>query len=170
MKTLHLAPGFSAGRALRQSIRAAARDEEVLACPDDLSCGPIDSENKAARIAWWGQFHDGYFIEPLAQFWGRVTTTDDRLVIWFARHSAVELAFFLALADRLGDRAYDIVDATAAAQAVSIIPPDRLRTMFGSERPITKAEKEEARRQWHRLRVENAAFRVVTPEGLASAP
>jgi hypothetical protein len=172
MRTLHVAPGDSAGGSLGQAIRGADRDEEVLRCRDDLSCGPIESDDPSARAAWWARFYDvPEFDVDFEPFWNRVTTTDDRLVIWFGRHSALELAFFLAMADRLGDRSYDIVDVTEArSPAVSIIPTDRLRALLGTERPITAQEREEARGHWRWLRVENAPFRVVTPTGLVSAP
>jgi Protein of unknown function/Domain of unknown function (DUF1835) len=172
MKTLHVAPGDSAGASLFRAIRDAGRDEEVLRCRDDLSCGPIGSDDRSARMAWWARFYGvPEFEDDFEPFWNRVTTTDDRLVIWFGRHSARELAFFLAMADRLGDRPYDIVDVTGArSPAVSLVLTDRLRALFGTERPITSQEREEARGHWCRLRVENAPFRVVTPTGLISAP
>ncbi|MEI7872744.1 MAG: DUF3658 domain-containing protein [Alphaproteobacteria bacterium] len=168
MTTLHIAPGDSAGGSLHQAVRSAGRNEEVLRSRDDLSCGPIDSDDHSARVAWWAQFYDmAEVTSDYERFWNRVETTDDRLVVWFGRHSASELAFFLALADRLGDRPYDIVDV---AGTVAIIPADRLATLLGSERPITAQEREEARRHWRQLRQENAPFRVVSPTGLVSAP
>jgi hypothetical protein len=53
---------------------------------------------------------------------------------------------------------------------VAIVQTDRLGTLLGSERPITPQERTDARQRWHRLRTENAPFRVVTPTGLVSAP
>ena len=188
MKTLHIAPGHSAGGSLRQAIRAAGRHDEVLAFRDDLSCGPIDTDDLAQRVAWWTRFHSDWEIEaaPLNAFWERVATTDDRLVVWFGRHSALELAFFLTWADRLGERPYSIIDVTglrlpsnrpdgsvalsSPMPAVSIMPPYQLASLLGSERQFTAQEAAEARLQWRRLRAENAPFRVVTPAGLASAP
>ncbi len=175
MRTLYVVPGYSAAGSMRQAIRAAGRDEEVMLCPDDLSWGPIDPGDPAARTAWWTRFYDMPEIESeLETFWGRIATANDRLVLWFGRHSASELAFFLAMADRLGDRPYDIVDVTGVQlpfyRAVSIIPPDTLRALFGSERPATTQERAEAHGQWRQLRKENAPFRIVTPTGLASAP
>jgi hypothetical protein len=188
MGTLHIAPGHSAGGSLRQAIRGAGRHEEVLFFRDDLSCGPIASEDVAVRVAWWMQFHGDWETEaaPLKAFWERVATTDDRLVVWFGRYSALELAFFLAWADRLGERPYSIIDVTGLRLpsnrpdgspafspptfAVSIMPEYLLRSLLGSERQVTTQEAEEARRQWRRLKIENAPFRVVTPAGLVSAP
>jgi Protein of unknown function/Domain of unknown function (DUF1835) len=172
MRTLHVAPGDSAGASLLRAIRDAGRDEEVLRCRDDLSCGPIESDDPSARMAWWARFYGvPDFEDNFETFWNRVTTTDDRLVIWFGRHSAKELAFFLAMADGLGDRSYNIVDVTAARlPAVSLVLTDQLRALLGTERPIAAQEREEARGHWRRLRVENAPFRIVTPTGLASVP
>jgi hypothetical protein len=188
MSTLHIVPGHSAGGSLRQAIRGAGRNEEVLFFRDDLSCGPIDSEDLAARVTWWTQFHGDWETEaaPLKAFWDRVATTDDRLVVWFSRRSALELAFFLAWADRLEERPYSIIDVTGLrlpshrpdgsptlsppTPAVSVLPQYQLRSLLGTERQVTDQEAEEARRQWRRLRAENAPFRVVTPTGLVSAP
>ena len=55
-------------------------------------------------------------------------------------------------------------------QSVGLIRPENLRSQFGSERPATDTYREECRRTWHRLQVENAPFRIVTSAGLVSAP
>ena len=57
-RTLHIVPGPSTAGVLGQALRDAGRAEAVLACPDDLSCGPIDSDDPAARVAWWASIHD----------------------------------------------------------------------------------------------------------------
>ncbi len=188
MKTLHVAPGDSAGGSLSQAIRTAGRDDEVLSFLDDLSCGPIDSDDPAARSAWWSPFYseDRGFTAYDTAFWSRVLTTDAPLVVWVGRHSAQELAFFLAWVDRLGDRPYGVIDVTgrqwpvvrkdgAAAlsrpvQAVAHIQPWDLQTLLGTERPLTGAERDAFGRQWRQLRHENAPFRIVTADGMASAP
>src|SRR5476649_819932 len=136
MRTLHIAPGDSAGGSLAKSLLDAGRYEEVLRSIDDLSCGPIDSDDPSARTRWWSQFHsDAEEKDLLAKFWNRVATADERLVVWFGRHSAQELAFFLALADRLGDRPYDIVDVTnlpGLPRRVALLQGDRLSAQLGS--------------------------------------
>src|SRR5215470_5028083 len=153
MKTLHIAPGDSAGGTLVRAIRDAGRDDEVLAFRDDLSCGPIASDDPSVRASWWSQFHDRSEVKAsLRSFWSRATGFEGRLVLWFGRHSARELAFSLAWADRMGERPYDIVDVTGLrlpirlregsvvsgrpAQAVSVLPPIALRSLLGTERPI----------------------------------
>ena len=187
MRTLHIAPGDSAGGSLLRAVRDAGRDDEVLRFRDDLSCGPIDPDEPSTRAAWWEQFHDESGVAAhLGEFWERVTGTDDRLVVWFGRHSARELAFFLAWTDRLGGRPYQIIDVTGRrlpfrrrdgstglsrpVQSVAIVQPDAVGSLLGQENPITARDRDESRQRWQRLRSENAAFRIVTETGLASAP
>lgn len=184
MKILHLAPGPSSGGSLIQAVRLAALEDEVLRFNDDLSCGPIAPYEPAVRAAWWAEhWNDDHFAaEVLAGFWERVATTDARLVVWFGRNSSSELAFFLACADRLGDRPFDIVDVQLPmvrpegggerypGRHMAHVHEDQLRALLGTERPITTAEREEASRLWRQLQAENAPFRIVTEAGLASAP
>src|SRR5260370_37616985 len=107
MKTLHIAPGDSAGGSLTRAIRDAGQDDEVLPFRDDLSCGPIDSDEPSARAIWWNRFYEASEVEAaLAEFWERVTTADDRLVVCCCRHSAPEPSVFPALAARLRARPY----------------------------------------------------------------
>ena len=171
MKKLHVAPGDSSGGSLARALRQANRAETVLRFPDDLSSGPIATLDHASRGAWWAPlFEPAEMAEAFAQFWNDLQSSNDRLVVWFGRHRASEFAFYLALADQLGDRPYDIVDVTAPTGFLGIANADQLEKMFGSERPITAEERSDALRQWQRLRTENAPFRVVTPTGLVSAP
>jgi hypothetical protein len=186
MKTLHIAPGDSAGGSLIRAIRDAGQDDEVLPFRDDLSCGPIDRDEPSARAAWWDQFYEASDVAAtLGEFWERVATTEDRLVVWFGRHSARELAFFLAWVDRLGERPYQIIDVTGQrlpfrgrdgstalsrpVQSVSIVQSDALRSLLGLDYPITAQDRDESRQRWQRLRSENAPFRIVTEAGLVSA-
>src|SRR5471032_3043080 len=174
MRTLHIAPGDSAGGSLQKSLRDAGCDDEVLRSRDDLSCGPIDPDVPATRVEWWARFYDMPDVTShFETFWNRVATAEERLVVWFSRNAAQELAFFLALADRLGDRPYDIVDVTTLPRrprTVALLNEERLSALFDSERPVTAQKREEARTRWQRLRRENAPFRVVSPTGLVSAP
>jgi hypothetical protein len=182
---LHIVPGSSAAGTLRLAVRSSGRTDQVLGLQDDLSCGPIDSEDSSKRAGWWASMHDERDID-LDGFWRHVASTSDRLVVWFGRHSALEHAFFLALVDRLGDRPYDIIDVTGLQmsitrpgskpglsrpkQAVSLIGEEELASLFGTERAMTSQERENAAQSWHRLRSENAPFRIVTDAGLVSAP
>jgi hypothetical protein len=185
MRTLHIAPGDSAGGSLIRAVRDAGRDDEVLPFLDDLSCGPIKSDEPSVRAMWWARFYEASEVDAtLRRFWDRVDATDDRLVVWFGRHSAREVAFFLAWADRLGDRTYSIIDVTGRrlpvrrrdgsvtlsrpVQSVSILQADALKLLLGQEQPVAAQDRDESRRHWRRLRDQNAPFRIVTEAGLVS--
>jgi hypothetical protein len=179
MKTLHIAPGDSAGGSILKTMRELGRDDEVLRFVDDLSCGPIEPDLPAVRATWWERYYEERYNEgKLKAFWDRALTADERLVVWVSRHSAQEYAFFLAWVDRLGEQPYSVIDVTGRmlpglARPLSIVgymPPYQLKAVLGSERALTDREKADAREIWSRLKRENAPFRVVTPEGMVSAP
>lgn len=172
---------------MRQLIRDASLSDGLLRWPDDLSCGPIDTDNGRRRAVWWGHTDDDWKLEDtLNEFWNQVEKSEDRLVVWFSSHSAEEACFFLNWVDRLGDRCYEVIDVTGRqfpytlhdgtpamtkpANAVSSLGPRWLAAMFGSERALTNEEKNRDRQSWNRLKAENAPFRVVSPDGLVSAP
>jgi hypothetical protein len=186
MKVLHIVPSDSAGGSLKQALRIAGHQHDILTFPDDLSCGPIAWGTSRERAAWWSHVHEPRRPDHFETFWQRLEATDECLVVWFGRHSASEFALFLALADRLGDRPYDSVDVTdwqwavsrpdgsshitRPAGAVGVVPTDRLAARLATARPISGQETADAACQWQRLMTQNAPFRIVTPTGLVSAP
>ena len=170
MNVLHVAPDDSAGGNLREALRIAGHQQEVLSFNDDLSCGPIAWGTARERAAWWSHVHAPLQEEDLTTFWHRVETADERLVLWFGRQSASELALILALADRLGDRPYDVVEINPPDGAVGLVPNYLLPALIETARPISSQEAADAGQLWQRLRAQNAPLRIVTPAGLASAP
>ncbi len=182
MTILHLVGGDAAAGNLVLALQGSGRDDEVLGCVDDLSCGPIDKDEPDARAVWWGDWwapDEGRIKDRVRSFWTRVTESSDQLVVWFGRHSAMEHAFFLALAYRLGERPYSIVDVTAVApqmtkgdgspvQAVALASHEALGRLLAVSRPAAADEKRRACARWDRLKAENAPFRIVTETGLRS--
>lgn len=186
-RTLHLAPGLSAAGTLRQTFREAGLNDEILAFPDDLSCGPIKVLDAAPRMAWWRQLYDHGFpeLEPqIAAFWNRLTSPDEHLIAWVGKHSAKEHAFLLAVAHELGDRPFSVIDVAEQRDpplrhpktgielsgVVSVLPPIRLRTLIGTERPVTPAEHAAMSGRWKALQQEDAPFRITIGTDLVSAP
>ncbi|OCJ14951.1 hypothetical protein A6U89_22925 [Agrobacterium sp. B133/95] len=180
-------PGDSAGGSLREALRIAGRDDALLVFGDDLSCGPIASGDPIARANWWKEEYGWPGVEEnIRSFWTKVDASEGKLVLWFGRHSASELAFRHAWAWRVVQRRYQIVDVTGlripvkwgngtdgvieSAQAVSIIPSTGLAILFDSERETSSDEEASYRRQWLTLMAEDASFRIITPTGLISAP
>jgi hypothetical protein len=185
-RTLHIAPGDSAGGSLRAAVRESELDADVLSWLDDLSCGPIASGDAAERAAWWAHYDDRPIEGTLNAFWDAVAKAEHRLVVWFSSHRASQLSFLLAWADRLRDRPYEYIDVAGRQvatryrdgssrlsrplQSVGLMNRDALRSLFGSEQPAAAGFCAEAGDVWRRLKAENAPFRVVTDTGLVSAP
>lgn len=183
---LHVVPGDSACGSLRQALMSAGREDRVLAFRDDLSCGPIHPDDPVVREEWWNFEDDDIIRDSTISFWNVVQSTTDRLVVWYARHSARDLAFFLHWADRLGDRPYDEIDVTGLCLphrdregrrtmtkplvSIGITPTDALPALFGTERASTPPGRRKAAEAWRRLKSENAYFRIVDQTGLVSAP
>ncbi len=191
MSILHVAPGDSAGGSLRQALRLAGGDgENVLPCMDDFSCGPITSLSPAERSNLWARFSSWYSAPEvehrLADFWDRLDSWDDKIVLWFGRGSALELSFLHAIADRLEGRRISFIDVTGfqypftrrdgtqaislPMPAVSIVRHEALQTLLGTEREPRGEELDGLRSRWRALVQEDAPFRVATEEGLVSAP
>lgn len=185
MKTLHVTPGFSAAGSLSEALRLAGRDDDVLPFGDDLTCGPINSDS-AARVAWWHPFYEDAMGEHFQSFWRRIDESEDRLVVWFGRHYAQELAFRLAFAFHMNGRPYDDIDVTDlripgrqrdngvltsySAQGVSLIRAEILATLLDKAQPVLPERDLANRNEWKRLMDEDALFRIVTSAGLVSAP
>jgi hypothetical protein len=169
--TLHVASGDSACGSLIQALQGADLNEDVIAFPDDLSCGPIDTNDPQTRVAWWAPYYSNRDFNHIGAFWDRLMVSEDRLVLWFSRNSAREFACFLACADRLGSQPYAIIDATRPRPSyVSIMRPNLLASLAGSARIPTADEKVGFREDWRRLKRENAPFRIASPQGLVSVP
>lgn len=188
MNIIHLVPGHSAAGSLKLALREAGRADEVLVFGDDLSCGPIGSDVSGLREHWWTEevgwpAKEG---EDIERFWDRARKLEGRIVVWFSAHAAQELAFRLAWAWHMRDAAYHLIDITGRQVsyrkadgtdmlegpfiALGSVPDNVLSALLDSERPAMADEEVFARDGWERLMAENAPFRVVTPQGLASAP
>jgi hypothetical protein len=173
MSVLHLLPTDSAGGSMGQALRDTGREDHVLAMPDDLSCGPITAGDLAERVEWWGQFYDPAEVEArLSAFWVKLDATSDRIVVWFSRNAAGELAFFHACAEYLDDRPWFAMDVTGRTltDRVSHMQPEALMSLLGQEQPLPPQERREAVEHWRRLRSESAPFRVAPDGELVSAP
>lgn len=112
-------------------------------------------------------------IEPeVRAFWDELESTDAHIVLWFGRMAADELALYLAISDRLAGRDYSVVDVTAlkGMERVSTVQPEILTSLLGAQQRPDSKERQRAADCWRTLRSEDAPFRVVTPEGLVSAP
>ncbi|MFJ9615355.1 DUF3658 domain-containing protein [Streptomyces noursei] len=176
MSTLHIVPSEPAAGSLRVALRSGEDPyARVLAFPDNFSFGPIAPGDPMVRMQWWGAFPPaaGASLGPeLPEFWRTLETTgDDRVVVWFSRRTADELAFFLAVTERLGARPFEVIEVGhPPVRAVAALSPDQMANLLGSGHPITDDQRASSQQHWRQLMGENATFRVVVGTGLASAP
>jgi hypothetical protein len=114
-----------------------------------------------------------------------VTTTKDRIVVWWARHSPQDCSFFSAIAARLTDHSFDALDVTGTqhnfkardgtsifsqtAEEVSTMRHEGFELLFDTQSPVTAVQRERHGTVWRQLRRENAPFRIVAETGLVSA-
>ena len=188
---LHVAPGLSAAGSMRMATKMDGRDDEVIGLPDSLSFGPVEYEESKARSAWVEEvlgyeWHD--VVEESEQFWNRVLTTEKPRVVWYSRRSAMEYTAFLECVWRLGDAPYSVIDITdvpivyrnnrreklppQTGACVSLITHEVMldNELLDRATPITGGQKASYHALWAKLRTENAPFRVVSAEGIHSAP
>lgn len=183
-RTLHIVFSVSAPVDLRRALQTAGKDEDVIGLDDDWSFGPpADADVRRAYIEnAWG-YADEEFDRQIKDFWERSLTPDGRRVVWFSRRQPREYCNFLEWLRRNRDQSFEYVDLTDSY----VTAPSGRRTQVGcvslvresefiSEafwdraRPATTEDLSTWRSLWDRLHEENAVMRVVTSEGLVSAP
>lgn len=177
MATLHLVQGDSAAGSLRQAFQAAECEDEIAVLMDDLSCGPINRTDAAARIGWWGQYWEELRDQTprLAAFWSRLDGLE-RVVVWAGRARASEHCFLLAVAQVLPGRGFGLIACEAgsagvdpeSAGCVAFQRPEVLRGLIGTERWVGPEEQAAMSVRWDALRQENAPFRVVRKGAVVS--
>ncbi|WP_161495312.1 DUF3658 domain-containing protein [Advenella sp. S44] len=182
-KTVHIIPGESAASSFRHALALAGRDDEYIVFIDDLSGGPIASDDPSVRINWWNEQFDWPEVQDnILTFWQNIVASEAKIVVWFGQFSARECAFRHAFAWHFRERPYYVVDVTGQRvpshagelteplKALAVVRPEGLASLLGSERAVSSQEELHYRSNWTRLLTENTPFRIVTPAGLVSAP
>jgi hypothetical protein len=158
----------------------------VLSFSDELSEGPIESDDVQARMEWWDSIVDWPERgEAISAFWCDIETGPP-LVVWFGRGDARDLCLYFALCERCPDRITAIGDvSTISVQyewpdgtTVSIPPPHNLNSISGNILSLLTAltvppdptEIVACSKRWRELKAENAPFRVVDDGALISQP
>jgi uncharacterized protein DUF3658/uncharacterized protein DUF1835 len=188
--TLHIVFNPSGAAGLREALRQAGRDDRVAGFMDDLSFGPIAPPDAETRCRWV-EHELGYEWEDVcaksASFWEEALSPGDCKVAWLSRRSTLEYTGFLEWLWRLGDQPFglvDLSDATVVGRAIDGSPVSRRAFSVGllhpheivdsglpdSAQEVTPDARRRYRDLWARLRAENAALRVLGPDGLVSAP
>ena len=187
--TLHVVFSQSAAGALQEGLANAGRDEEVIGLQDNWSEGPIDSAELDARL---DAVEDLLEIEidntdrtSIDTFWREALDTTRRRVVWFSQWSTMEYCGFLEWLRRNGQAHFELINLTDAllpdlrksekvypVQCVSLLcgehfASNELWDLAVAPHPQSLSNWMDL---WRKLQTENAPLRVMTPEGLISAP
>jgi uncharacterized protein DUF3658 len=128
----------------------------------------------------------GWPIEDADRFWEAALSTTSRRIGWVSRRVVREYTGFLEFARRAGDETYDVVDLTdiptnpkACADNWTLRPiglsdlynrPKEVLGFLGNAMPLTANQRDTYQVLWERLCLEEAPLRVITDDGLISAP
>jgi hypothetical protein len=183
---VHVVFSMSGAGSLRRALEQVGCNERVIGQPDDFSFGPINEEGNFARLAWAQDelAYDSYWdvLEFDNLFWGEATSANVHPVVWVNRRCAKEYAGFLQFLSQVPHSGFKIVDITGVifsngkgtfvAHSIGEIAPEQIAEARLVERQahLSTAEIESYRTAWRKLRAENAPLRVISADGLVSAP
>jgi Protein of unknown function/Domain of unknown function (DUF1835) len=189
---LHFVFTASGAGCLVRALRKAGRDDQVIACFDDLSFGPINPPASSLRAKWVESelgrtdWHD--LAGASERLWDDARFPDNRKVAWLSRRSAMEYAGFLEWLWRLGDAPCEVVDLTNVkisyrpehdpprapelAMSLGLLDPDRMLNdnIWDMAEPLQMAMRGRYRELWQQLQSEDAPLRVIDGDQLVSAP
>ncbi len=113
---LHIVFSETVARSLSPALRAAGRDDRIVHLADDLSFGPINPPDPAARRDWirrelaLGIDEADWPVRPIDYFWEAALSGAARRVAWVSKRAAHEYAGFLEFVWRLDDTPCDVVE------------------------------------------------------------
>ena len=187
---IHILFSLSAAGTLHHLLAKDGSGDEVLAFPDFLSYGPIDSPDPEDRLN--ALVREGlatmeewdWLPADLRAFWARCASTDRPRTLWVAPQRPDEMAGFLAYLNRFGDLPCDIIDLSEHEDRFRRADGSPRGRMFGLGeldeqdlgllkdlvRPMRPEEVGPKRQLWDKLVSENAMLRVTGSEGLVSVP
>ncbi|MGF0313824.1 DUF3658 domain-containing protein [Rhodococcus sp. IEGM1428] len=195
MTAQHIAPSYSAGVAIRAALSDARIEGAVLINDDDLSHGPIDSvalhRNQFRWMVSYVDVHDEHSNHtgwlPADDLRNTLSANAEaRPILWVSRTSAQEVIFQLHFASLATDFPWSAIDVSdvrgdgssdrpshgsagsSAAESVAASHPSGLRSLFGTEQPVSRHDVEEMVERWSKLQADNAPLRVLTDDGLLS--
>ena len=189
-KTVHVVFGLSAAGSVREALKRADLTDKVVGLVDDFSFGPTDSLDRKGRQTFIKdvlryEFEDDDIHKKRRTFWHKSLDAKKRRIVWLSRWSPMEYCNFLAWLEQNGDAPFELVDLTDTqlpgwrdpstlepVRCTSTVGPDQFvrYRLWDRATPFTEKQRRDEMRVWFRLREENTPLRVMTPEGLVSAP
>jgi len=190
-RIVHVVFTPSGAGCLRQALKSARRDDEVVTFFDNLSFGPINPPDASrakwveSELGWTGWDEVASSSETL---WREALCSERKKVAWLSRRSPMEYAGFLEWLWRLGDAPSELVDLTDVtishrtehgpprrprlAISVAMLHPDIIASekLWDLAKPLQTDMRTGYLDLWRRLREENAPLRVLEGGDLVSAP
>jgi hypothetical protein len=175
---------------LVQALRKSGRDDQVIACFDDMSFGPINPADPFVRAEWvekeLGRTGWHEVSADSERAWDEARFPNNRKVAWLSRLSAMEYAGFLEWLWRRGDAPCEVVDLTDVTVSSQLGPPGpprlaitlgmlhpdiiRANKLWDLAEPLSPTTRTGYVDLWRQLRSENAPLRVLDAGKLISAP
>jgi hypothetical protein len=182
---VHVVPSLSAAATVRKALKQLDLNEKVIGIGDHLGYGPIDGDLEARREWLDENMCDGCgeCVDSAELAWGEALAPNAFPIIWTCRSDAGDHAGFLEFLSRVGDRPFEIIDATSELIEGRIGPPWRVEALgivteaqmisaglLQSRTEMSPAEIAEGRETWRRLKAENAPLRITENDQLLSKP
>jgi hypothetical protein len=187
-RPVHVMFNPSGAGSLKQALKLAGRDEEVVTCFDNLSFGPINPPSPALRAVWadkglgcegWEEF--SATIEP---FMSKSLNPDVRPLVWYSRRDTLSFCGFLEWLWRRGERPCEVMDVTDLSLpginghpsrlvvSPSVINPNQFikHDLLDNSKLLSAEDRSRFQALWNDLKEENSSLRVLTAAGLVSAP
>lgn len=185
----HIIFSMSAGGSLVAALKLAGKSDGVLKYPDDLSYGPIADARPDTCLQFvediLGYAWDDDLSDLTRSFWQQALDTSHNRIVWLSRRSAMEYCGFLKWLTRNGQASFLLVDLTdvkipdpnAPATLLPVgctarVPAAQIakNALWSLAKVPDPADLASWIALWSQLRAENAPLRIITDDGLVSAP
>ena len=186
MERVHVAFSCSAAGSLKLALRTLGRGDRVLYLDDDLSLGPLTADG-VTRAAWWERAVGDEWLpaDHIDGQWASITeaASQAELVVWMSRRCASEYCAFLELCSRVDAlHVVDVADFQLRWRDGNVSPMMSAsfgrvldteivaQDLFARAVPVSVERLAQVRTEHARLRDEAGDVRVLTREGVLSAP
>lgn len=185
---VHITFSESAAGSLMSALKRLGRTDRVLPLADNLGIGPINPPDPRSRDAWrletLGDAANDLLVASTEAFWRTLSSIRTDIVAWISTRYVTEYCGFLELLGRAAApvRVVDVAQMEFAgrdgrpdpypSQAFSCMRDDLIVShgLLARAVPASPEARVTWSREWSQLREDNAALRVLTENGLISAP
>lgn len=169
-RQLHVVFGLSAAGLLRRALFASGRKETVISPGDDFSFGPLAPADPVVRARWVEEIlGDSDWMDLARGALTIVSTTvasERAPIVWVAPDNASSVAGFLWWLSQIGH----LPVRQNSVPRLGLFGPEILQGWLDQHVPLTALERGRALKSWQTLVSENAPLRVLSDNGLVSAP